>query len=165
LKYNTYSEALPLLKRRLCIVSDHPGVWTWWSLWTNGQSAPTRQEARGDQGQMSEEEKLVSSQEIVGQEGITGHTLIPIREHLIIPLYNINVCYIWPMIRGFQTKSGNKKNWHWHCPDVVDFKFNLDIVIDKVTLDHKDIGEGPASEPQSTLFHWIKPPITNSDPP
>ena len=61
-----------VIQKNYSYASSYPGVW---SLWTNSQSAPTRQEARGDQGQMSEEEKLVSSQEIVGQEGITGHRL------------------------------------------------------------------------------------------
>ena len=37
---------------------------------------------------MSEEEKLGSSQEIVGQEGITGHTLTQIRENLSRQLDN-----------------------------------------------------------------------------
>ena len=78
--------------------------------WTNGQSVPSRQEARQDQGQMSEEEKLRSSQEIVGQEGITGLTLTHIREHLIRRLDHKNVGYIWPEVRGVQTKSGNKKS-------------------------------------------------------
>ena len=36
------------------------GAWRLFLMvcWTNGQSVPTRQEAREDQGQMSEEEKL-----------------------------------------------------------------------------------------------------------